>query len=269
MKTFKIIFKIILKILLGLFVITIVFYGVWFLTIYLKVKIENEARKEELKHEHLKDSLECICGKIRSYKEIENGNVILYYTGNSPYVDYIALNEFGIHVQQIHLSGERIPSIRSLCTIAIMDSFINKKYGKDFIERIERKSDSIYKKRPDYHSDPFNHLDLDGFYLSSDKEVRYKCSEIKNIYNYIETYLKHKGLIPIKDTCSPKNLVLDFVISKQGKLSNIRILRKLTPEIDSTVISLLTNLPCDWQPAESKGEIVSFRYEMDFDFGTP
>jgi hypothetical protein len=251
------IFKIALKIVLSLFILTIAFYILWSLIIYFKTNKENEAYIKQIKKEQIQDSLECVCSKISVIKDIMLGNIIIYYKGKSPYFYEIALKEFGIYVQPIALSANRA------CGISIMDSVINLKYGKDIITRIEKKSDSLYKKRPEYY------IDLDGNYLSAAKGISYKCGDIKKILNYIELDLKQKDLIPIKDSCSPKELIIDFVISKNGKLGNIRILKKLNSKIDSTVVSLLKNLPCDWVPAKSKGLAVNFRKKMHFYFGNP
>ena len=243
------------RIALYLLALTIVVYIIWALVVFFHAKQENEVYKKQIKHEQIQDSLDCFCSRISEYKEIMTGNVILYYSGTSHYVADIALKEFGIYVQPI------VPNAKRECAIAIMDSFINEKYGKDLIKRIEKKSDSIYKKRPYFY------IDLDGYYLSASKGVIYKCGDIKNIYNDVSIYLKQKRLLPLNDSCSPSELILDMVISKQGKLSNVRVLKKVNPQIDSTIVALLGKLPCDWEPAESNEEKVNFRKKMYFFFG--
>lgn len=242
--------KRILKIFFLLLAIAITFYALWILITYSSIKKENEEQQSINKYNKIKDSLECICFKVKARENINRGNIIAYYNGN--YFSDIAFRDYNIYTQYM------TSDVR-----AIMDSVIFKRYGSDFYSKVLKKADSLYAKNP------YLNIDLDGYYTAvATKEPEYKCGGTKTVYDYVESQLFKIKLLPLQqDTCYPSELVVDAVITKEGKLRNPRILLKLSPKIDSTVFSLLAKLPCDWEPAENgKNIYVDFRKKFYFFF---
>lgn len=201
----------------------------------------------------IQDSIDCECSKVKARKNLELGNIIAYYNAQNPYFEELALRDYGIYVQPIVNIAERT------CAIAVMDSAISDRYGDNFFKNLEKKADSINSLKP------WKGISLDGFYLYSDKEIRYKCGDINAI---VVDALTKKRILPLEQNeCIPGELIVDFVITQNGELNNIRILKRLNTKIDNTVVDLLKNLPCDWEPAEKNGEKVSFRKRIYFFFG--
>lgn len=240
-------------------IILIILLGVYFAFKYLNVLQDHESIDGTANDSisiKLHEGLDCECDKVNARKNIDIGNIIVYYNSHNPYFEDLAFSEYNIYVQPI------LPTAKRICAISVMDSVIFSMYGKKFYENLQRKADSIESLKP-WHG-----ISLDGFYLYSDKEVKYKCGDFKSIYKLIEDSLMKKGLLPLKQNkCLPGELIIDFVITENGKLIDVRCLKKLNPNIDSTVTNILKKLPCDWEPAENKSKKVSFRKQMYFFFG--
>ena len=55
--------------------------------------------------------------------------------------------------------------------------------------------------------------------------------------------------------------ILQFVIEKDGAISNIKILRKLGGGCDEEAVRVIKAMP-NWFPAMNKGEVVRQRYTL-------
>ena len=58
-------------------------------------------------------------------------------------------------------------------------------------------------------------------------------------------------------------VVLKFVVEKDGSLSNIRVIKSLSPYWDNKVIQILKNSP-KWFPGSQNGKIVRCLYNFPF-----
>jgi len=207
-----------------------------------------------------RDSLVCECSKVRARKDIILGNIKAYFNDwSKPYLDEIAFNGYGILIEPL------FPNEKRICDIGVMDSFIYARFGNDFFEKLEKKADSINALKP------WKGISLDGVSVGELKYPKYRCGGDSTIYKLIEDSLTKRGLLPMElNECIPGDLVIDIVITQEGKLNTIMCLEKVNPAIDSCVINLLKKLPCDFQPAEStEGKKVSVRKKMYFFFGKP
>jgi hypothetical protein len=240
----------------GVISILIVFVGSYFIFKYLNVfnsSIFTNRNDTDSLAVKTQDSIDCECSKIKARKNLELGNIIAYYNTQNPYFEELAFRDYEIYVQPI------INNVERKCAIAIMDSAIFYRYGNRFFKNLEKKADSINAIRP------WNGISLDGFYLYSDKEIKYRCGDLNKL---IIDALTEKGFLPLEQNeCIPGELIIDFVITDKGEITNIRILKRLDARLDNMVINLLKNLPCNWESAEKDGKRVSYRKKMYFFLG--
>jgi hypothetical protein len=247
----KKIVRIAIKILLGVLLALILFFIGLRTTFYLHERKRIADGIEGIRIRRINDSLDMLCLKAMARESIRRGNIIVHNDG-SPYLDDIVYKDYGLHAAPISLYYEEI-----------MDSVLFAKYGNDFYKKVHRKSDSLYREKPN------KWIDLDGNYTGClGNYPVYKCGGNENVYKSIEDSLFRLKLLPLKQNkCSPYELALDAVITKKGKLTQIRILEKLNPKIDSVVVSLLKSLPCDWIPADDGDGInINFRKKFYFVF---
>jgi len=64
------------------------------------------------------------------------------------------------------------------------------------------------------------------------------------------------------------NVFLSFIVEEDGSISNIRILRKVSPEIDAEAIRVLGNSP-KWNPGTQDGKPVRALFSMPINFTFP
>ena len=60
-------------------------------------------------------------------------------------------------------------------------------------------------------------------------------------------------------------VVLQFIVDKQGKITDIQVLRGITPELNQAAIDVVQALP-DWNPGMQDGEPVNVKYTLPIVF---
>ena len=60
-------------------------------------------------------------------------------------------------------------------------------------------------------------------------------------------------------------VILQFVIDKQGKVTDVQVMRGVTPELDQAAIDVMRSLP-DWKPGMQDGKPVNVKYTMPIVF---
>ena len=60
-------------------------------------------------------------------------------------------------------------------------------------------------------------------------------------------------------------VVLQFVVDKQGKVTDIQVLQGITPELNQAAIDVVRALP-DWNPGMQDGEPVNVKYTLPIVF---
>ena len=60
-------------------------------------------------------------------------------------------------------------------------------------------------------------------------------------------------------------VVLQFIVDKQGKITDIQVLRGITPELNQAAIDVVRALP-DWNPGMQDGEPVNVKYTLPIVF---
>ena len=194
------------------------------------------------------------CAKIRAYRNIELGNIIAY-PNDEKYSTYligqIAYGKYGVFV--CHSAS----SIDLSVVKPIMDSVINSRYGSNFYKDLLDESNRIQKISPEK-------ITMDQYSI----DVDYNYSDNIKTKEYVIDELKKRKQLPIKQPkCFPRNLIIDFIVKKNGQLVKPRILLKCNPVVDSIVINLLKNLPFRWSPGRRNESIVEFRKEISWEFG--
>jgi len=54
---------------------------------------------------------------------------------------------------------------------------------------------------------------------------------------------------------------IEFVVTKEGKIENAKVLRSVHPALDESALTVIQNMP-DWTPGVHKGEQVSVKFKM-------
>ena len=89
---------------------------------------------------------------------------------------------------------------------------------------------------------------------------------VKKLMEYL-TYNVRYPESAQKENLSGRSVV-GFVIEKDGKIGNIKILKSSWPDLDEEAIRLVTNMP-DWTPAMSNGISTQSEFELPVDFRLP
>lgn len=67
------------------------------------------------------------------------------------------------------------------------------------------------------------------------------------------------------ESCLVGRTIIQFIVEKDGTLSNITIVRELDPGVDKVALSILKNMP-HWIPGEKGGKKVRVKYTFPFNF---
>jgi len=60
-------------------------------------------------------------------------------------------------------------------------------------------------------------------------------------------------------------VIIQMVIGKDGSLSNIKVLRSVSPSLDAEAVRVVGNMP-KWEPGMQKGQPVSVKYTIPIVF---
>ena len=59
--------------------------------------------------------------------------------------------------------------------------------------------------------------------------------------------------------------VVNFIVNKTGRLTDVKIMRSLSPDIDAEAIRVVENMP-DWIPGRQQGKLVNVSYNLPIKF---
>ncbi len=76
-------------------------------------------------------------------------------------------------------------------------------------------------------------------------------------------YLSSQVVIPaeLKKQGLEGLAVLSFVVDKRGKISSIKVLKSLHPDMDQEIIKVIQNMPA-WTPGYQDGKKVKVKYTI-------
>lgn len=86
---------------------------------------------------------------------------------------------------------------------------------------------------------------------------------VKGVMQYLAKHIKYP-------TYAQKNkeegqVILKMVIGKDGSLSNISVLRSVSPSLDAEAIRVVSNMP-KWEPGQQRGQAVAVEYTLPITF---
>ena len=108
------------------------------------------------------------------------------------------------------------------------------------------------------------HTDSEKVYNSCQVMPQFPGGE-KAMMEFIATNLKYPQQA-VKDDVQGMVLV-DFVINTEGKATDPKIVRSLSPECDAEVIRVVSLMPA-WTPGQQDGETVNVKYTLPVMFKT-
>jgi len=89
---------------------------------------------------------------------------------------------------------------------------------------------------------------------------------VMGLYQYLEKNLKYPKVAKANNVQG--KVRVEFVVEKDGSLSNIKVTESLTPETDAEAIRLIQNC-AKWTPGSARGMPVRVRYSVPVKFELP
>ena len=94
--------------------------------------------------------------------------------------------------------------------------------------------------------------------------MRFPCSVIQQFLNkWVYQYLKYPEEAVAQGIQG--RVMVDFVIGKDGKITDVRIVKGLSPEIDAEVLKVVSASP-KWKPGKVNGEKVRASITLPVEF---
>lgn len=137
-------------------------------------------------------------------------------------------------------------------------------------EEIEEEKDLAFEEEPQEEIDPVQGLDGDEDgeeeeEVFDDKE--YSIAEVQELPKFpggsVAAYMKRNYKIPPVDRKKhiTGKIYVSFVIGKDGRVSDVKILRGLSPAMDKEAIRVIKSMP-RWDPAYNAGIPVKVRQNL-------
>lgn len=97
-----------------------------------------------------------------------------------------------------------------------------------------------------------------------------KMPEFVGGYNVLRYYLATNLKYPCEALMNKieGRVVMQFIVEKDGSITNVRVARKLSPELDKEALRILKKMP-NWNPGMKDGEPVRVKYTMPILFRLP
>jgi hypothetical protein len=186
----------------------------------------------------------------QAYEEIRRGN--LFGSESSDQSEsYLKFKRYGI------IDNGWYP-VNDSCFRRIMDSVITKKYLRT--PNIATSEINEFKKENIVLSNVFVIENVDPYpqYFHSNS-------------TFFEMLVKQLSSlkVEIKDTNLIYSTMFIYTISKEGKLINPIIEKKINSKIDSSIISIIRDIPNNWRPAYKNKKPVNTTFFFFYDFHFP
>lgn len=190
-------------------------------------------------------------------EELKRGNLLGYddLKHGGRFYDDVLLDFFGVNLFPYKPDFDIVAK-------QLMDSVIFKKYSFDVYKVAALMADTlsrIYSGVVDYRGDYCN---ADDYIYASFKNTR-GIDTMDSVNGYslyfthiVDSVLKSENLIYKKTIPWPCDVILRSQIDEKGRMCNLRIVKKLRPDIDARVLRIFEEFPYNWQPATYKGKKV-------------
>lgn len=86
---------------------------------------------------------------------------------------------------------------------------------------------------------------------------------LRGVMQYLAKSIKYPVLA--QEHKEEGQVILKMVISKDGSLSNISVLRSVSPSLDAEAIRVVSNMP-KWEPGQQRGQAVAVEYTLPITF---
>lgn len=163
-------------------------------------------------------------------------------------IDYVLPIVFKLNYK---LKSQRVDSTKQVRSNASQEVQINN------IKPIPISADSIRKERQSLEKP-----DKDGIYQMAEKMPQFPGGE-KALLEYINQHLKYPRIAQRNGIQGV--VVIRFVVSENGNVKNVNVLRGFDADCDYEALRVITNLP-NFIPAEQKGEKVSVYFTIPIMF---
>lgn len=131
-------------------------------------------------------------------------------------------------------------------------------------ELMEEKKEHELRKKFMKNNNTFNKsLDIDpDVYLIVEEEPEY-VGGIEAMLKFIKDNVNYPE--KAKNNNIHGKVFVGFIIERDGSLSNIKVIRGITPECDAEAVRIISTMP-KWQPGKHNGETVRVEYMLYVDF---
>jgi protein TonB len=139
-------------------------------------------------------------------------------------------------------------------------------------EEIEEKKELAFKEEPEEEIDPVQGLEGDD--EGEDEEIVfddkiYSTAELQHLPGFpggkagLSAYMSRNMKIPpsVRKRGVTGKIYVGFVIGKDGKVTDVTILRGLTPAMDKEAVRVVKNMPA-WDPGYNGGIAVKVRQSL-------
>ena len=93
-------------------------------------------------------------------------------------------------------------------------------------------------------------------------DERHQCTQME-IINYVSKNTKYPPIA--KDAGIQGTVFVYFVVGKDGKVKDVRVLREVDARLDAEAVRVVESLP-DFEPGEQRGKAVSVQYTIPVKF---
>jgi TonB family protein len=125
------------------------------------------------------------------------------------------------------------------------------------------KSQIIDGKKPPYYIDDSSILpDKNGVYTVCEHEPMFPGGQ-KAYQKFILKNLKwpdKSGMVDVRG-----NVIISFIVEKNGSLTNFKVVRKLEPMFDNAAVAALKRSP-KWIPGNINRHVVRAKHSLSFNF---
>ena len=105
--------------------------------------------------------------------------------------------------------------------------------------------------------------DADKKVKTCDEEPEFQISGYDSFGKWVLTNLK--GTIPQSERCYQGNVIVSFVVSKEGQVENVSLKQGIYPALDSAVLKVVSSSP-NWLPGKLKGKAVDVPVSFPIEF---
>ena len=134
----------------------------------------------------------------------------------------------------------------------------------DMIPVIERDTDRIVisGEMPITVTEETSHVDSEQVYNVAEEMPNYPGGFIE-CSNFLDEHIKYPATA--KESGTHGRVVLQFIVEKDGSLSQIEVVRNVDPDLDKEAVRVVKSMP-KWIPGKQNGETVRVKFTLPITF---